>query len=33
MLAETDAQVKGAARDPEYAVERAVTVIAASAGH
>ncbi|AUI52579.1 DNA polymerase III subunit delta [Arthrobacter crystallopoietes] len=33
MLAETDAQVKGAARDPEYAVERAVTVIAASVGH
>ena len=32
LLAETDAQVKGAAKDPEYAVEHAVTVIAASAG-
>ncbi|MFD1214133.1 DNA polymerase III subunit delta [Arthrobacter sp. GCM10027362] len=32
LLAETDAQVKGSAKDPQYAVERAVTVIAASAG-
>ncbi|NKX49312.1 DNA polymerase III subunit delta [Arthrobacter deserti] len=32
LLAETDAQVKGAAKDPEYAVEHAVTIIAASAG-
>ncbi|EMY35553.1 DNA polymerase III subunit delta [Arthrobacter crystallopoietes BAB-32] len=31
LLAETDAQVKGAGRDPEYAVEHAVQVIAASA--
>jgi len=30
LLAETDAQVKGAGRDPEYAVEHAVQVIAAS---
>ncbi|WP_113717980.1 DNA polymerase III subunit delta [Arthrobacter dokdonensis] len=30
-LAEADAQVKGAARDPVYAVERAVTLIATSA--
>ncbi|WP_288023748.1 DNA polymerase III subunit delta [Arthrobacter sp.] len=30
-LAEADAQVKGAARDPLYAVERAVTLIATSA--
>ncbi|MCZ2402696.1 DNA polymerase III subunit delta [Paenarthrobacter sp. Z7-10] len=30
VLAEADAQVKGAARDPIYAVERAVTVIATS---
>lgn len=30
-LAEADAQVKGAARDPIYAVERAVTLIATSA--
>ncbi|HEY8295175.1 MAG TPA: DNA polymerase III subunit delta [Micrococcaceae bacterium] len=32
VLAEADAQVKGAAKDPVYAVERAVLVIAASAG-
>lgn len=31
VLAEADAQVKGAAKDPVYAVERAVTVIATSA--
>jgi DNA polymerase III subunit delta len=31
VLAETDAQVKGEGRDPEYAVERAVTLIATSA--
>ncbi|MHA7269282.1 DNA polymerase III subunit delta [Arthrobacter sp. HLT1-20] len=31
VLAEADAQVKGAARDPVYAVERAVIVIATSA--
>ena len=31
VLAEADAQVKGASRDPVYAVERAVTVIATSA--
>ncbi|MBG0740242.1 DNA polymerase III subunit delta [Paeniglutamicibacter antarcticus] len=31
VLAEADAQVKGAAKDPIYAVERAVTVIATSA--
>lgn len=30
VLAEADAQVKGAAKDPVYAVERAVTVIATS---
>ncbi|WP_125612228.1 DNA polymerase III subunit delta [Specibacter cremeus] len=30
VLAEADAQVKGASRDPVYAVERAVTVIATS---
>jgi DNA polymerase-3 subunit delta len=29
--AEADAEVKGLSRDPVYAVERAVTVIAASA--
>lgn len=33
VLAEADAQVKGAAKDPVYAVERAVTVIATSARH
>lgn len=32
VLAEADAQVKGAAKDPVYAVERAVTVIATSGG-
>jgi len=31
VLAETDAQVKGAAKDPVYAVERAVTLIATAA--
>lgn len=31
VLAEADAQVKGAAKDPVYAVERAVTVIATAA--
>ncbi len=31
VLAEADAQVKGEARDPVYAVERAVTIIATSA--
>ena len=31
VLAETDAQVKGAAKDPVYAVEHAVTVIATAA--
>lgn len=31
VLAEADAQVKGAAKDPVYAVERAVTIIATSA--
>jgi DNA polymerase-3 subunit delta len=30
-LAEADAQVKGAAKDPVYAVERAVALIASSA--
>jgi DNA polymerase III subunit delta len=31
VIAEADAQVKGEARDPVYAVEHAVTVIAMSA--
>lgn len=33
VLAETDAQVKGEAKDPVYAVEHAVTVIATAARH
>ncbi|GAA3694699.1 DNA polymerase III subunit delta [Zhihengliuella alba] len=32
LLAETDAMVKGASRDPEYAIERAVARIARAAG-